>query len=193
MAMTLANRWWTLALRGIAALAFGVLTFISPGSSLLALVFLFGAYALVDGVLNLGMALVRSNDGQSWGSLIFEGAVGILVGVLTIAWTRITALALLLLIAFWALITGAAEVAAAIRLRKQIKGEWLMALSGVLSIAFGVLLLVAPAAGALAVILWIGAYAIIFGALMLGLSLRLRSWSRTPGRRAPPGGVPTPA
>lgn len=193
MAMTLANRWWTLALRGIAALAFGVLTFISPGSSLLALVFLFGVYALVDGVLNLGLALIRSHDGQSWGSLIFEGAVSILAGVLTITWTRITTLALLFLIAFWALITGAAEVAAAIRLRKQIKGEWLMALSGALSIAFGVLLLVAPSAGALAMILWIGAYAIIFGALMLGLSLRLRSWSRTPVRRAPTGGVPTPA
>lgn len=193
MAMTLANRWWSLALRGVAAIFFGILTFISPSRSLFALVILFGAYAVVDGVFNLVLALSGPKAGQRWGVLVFQGIASIVAGVLTFIWPHITAMVLLFLIAFWAIVTGIAEVVTAIRLRKQIKGEWLMGLSGVLSIVFGVLLLIAPGVGALAVVLWIGAYAIIFGALTLGLAFRLRSLSRTPEQHVPTGGVPTAA
>ncbi len=193
MAIVLATRWWTLALRGIAAIVFGILTFISPASSLLALVILFGAYAIVDGVLSLILAIRRPIEGRHWGSLLVEGIAGIVSGVLTFFWPGLSALVLLYLIAAWAVITGVAEIGTAIRLRKQVQGEWLMALSGVLSIIFGVLLFVFPGAGALAVTLWIGAYAVVFGILLLVLALRLRAWGRATSRRMPVERAPSPA
>jgi uncharacterized membrane protein HdeD (DUF308 family) len=190
----LAERWWALALRGAAAIIFGVLTFVAPGASLLALVILFGAYAIVNGVINLGLA-VRSASGEArWGSLAFESVVSIAAGIVAFIWPGITALALLVVIAAWAIVTGVAQVVAAIRLRRTIKGEWLLALAGLLSIAFGVLCLAAPGAGALAVTLWIGAYALLFGGVMLALGLRLRAWHRREtGHRVPPAGVPAHA
>jgi uncharacterized membrane protein HdeD (DUF308 family) len=193
VAIVLATRWWTLALRGIAAIVFGILTFISPASSLLALVILFGAYAIVDGVLALILAIRRPVEGRHWGSLLVEGIAGIVSGVLTFAWPGLSALVLLYLIAAWAVITGVAEIAAAIRLRKQVQGEWLLALTGVLSIVFGILLFVFPGAGALAVTLWIGAYAVAFGILLLVLALRLRAWGRQTSRHIPVERAPSPA
>jgi uncharacterized membrane protein HdeD (DUF308 family) len=197
MSMTLARRWWTLALRGAAAILFGILTFISPGPSLFVMVLLFGAYALADGVLNLVLA-IESRRGTrrtatSWGWLVAAGLMSIAAGVVTFAWPGMTAVLLLLFIAWWCVLRGIAEVAAAIRLRKSIRGEWLLGLSGVLSVLFGALLLLRPGAGALALALWIGAYAIVFGALLVGLSFRLRAWQRGQERRVPPGGLPTAA
>jgi len=188
--MMLADRWRTLVLRGVAAVIFGVLTFIAPGASLFALVVLFGAYAIVNGFLNLVLAARTPGGEPRWGSLVFESIASIFAGALTLLWPGITALVLLLVIAGWAIATGIAQVIAAVRLRKQIRGEWLLALSGVLSVAFGVLLLLFPRAGALAVVIWIGAYAIAFGALLIALGLRLRSWGRPSTREAPPGAVP---
>jgi uncharacterized membrane protein HdeD (DUF308 family) len=193
MVMTLANRWWAIALRGLAAILFGILTFISPVRSLVTLVIVFGAYAIVDGALNLATALQGHRAGKPWGALIVGGIASIIAGVLTFMWPGITALVLLFVIAFWAMVTGVAQVVAAIRLRKQIRGEWLMAFCGALSVVFGVLMLIAPGAGALAVVLWIGAYALIFGASLVGLAFRLRSWSHSPEQRMPTGGMPTPA
>jgi len=192
MLTALASRWWTLAARGIAAILFGILTFISPGLSLFALVILFGAWALADGVFNLVMAF-RAGKSERWGWLVLEGVASILVGILTFFWPGITALSLLFLIAAWSVVTGIAEVVAAIRLRKVIQGEWLLALTGVLSILFGLLLFAFPGAGALAVIFWIGAYSIVFGGLLVALAFRLRAWARDTSHHVPPDRAPAPA
>lgn len=172
---TLSRNWWAVLLRGVAGVLFGVATFLAPDISLAALVLLFGAYAFVDGVFGIASAVRRRDTSDNWWLLLLEGLVGVAVGVLTVVWPGITALALLFLIATWALITGALELGAAIRLRKAINNEWLLALSGLASIVFGALLLLFPAAGALAVVLWIGAYALIIGVLLIALGIRLHS------------------
>jgi uncharacterized membrane protein HdeD (DUF308 family) len=183
----LARNWWAVALRGVAAILFGLLTFLIPGITLAVLIFLFGAYAIVEGIFNV-IAAVRGRAGAApWWALLLEGLVSIGAGVVTFVWPGLTALVLLYVIGAWAVITGVLEIAAAIRLRKAITGEWWLALSGVLSIIFGVLLMIAPAAGALVMVLWIGAYAIVFGAVLIGLAFRLRRWregDRIPVARA---------
>jgi uncharacterized membrane protein HdeD (DUF308 family) len=192
MPYTIASRWWMLLVRGIAAVLFGALTFIVPMASVFTLVILFGAYALVDGIFALVSAVRGARIGERWGALVFEGIAGIAAGVVTFLWPSISALALLFVIAFWAVITGVAEIVAAIKLREMIHGEWLLALTGALSIAFGVLIALYPSAGALAVALWIGAYALVFGILMIVLAFRLRSWaSHAPS--VPEPGLPVPA
>jgi uncharacterized membrane protein HdeD (DUF308 family) len=173
---TLSHNWWAVVLRGIAGVVFGAITFLSPGISLAALVLLYGAYAFADGVLAIISAVRRHGAAEPWWILLLEGIAGIAAGVVTVLWPGITALVLLYLIAAWSLVTGAFEIAAAIRLRKAITGEWLLILSGILSIGFGVLLVLFPAAGALVLVIWIGAYALVFGALQIALGIRLRSW-----------------
>ena len=181
---TLSRNWWLFLLRGLAGIIFGIITFIAPGISLAALVLLFGAYALLDGGFALWSAIRRRGQDRWW-VLLLQGILGIAAGVLTLTLPAISALALLYVIAAWALVTGALEIAAAIRLRKVIAREWLLVLSGIASIVLGVLLALNPAAGALAVALWIGAYALVTGALLVGLSFRLRSWGKAPRTGAP--------
>jgi len=194
MPMMLARRWWILAIRGAAAILFGLLTFVAPASSLYALIILFGAYAIVDGAFDIGLAFRGTHAGKHWGSLIFQGVISIAAGVLTFMWPKMSALVLLLVIAAWAVITGASALAAAVRLRKHIQGEWMLGLAGLLSIAFGLLLFVYPGPGALAVIIWIGADAILHGALLLALAFRLRHWARTSEGSLPTeGGLHVPA
>lgn len=176
----LAERWWVLEVRGVAAILFGILAIVAPGTSLLALVILWGAYALVDGVSNLMLAVRRSGAGQSWGWLLFEGIVSLAAGVFTFAWPGMTGLVLLMVIAIWAVLTGFAKIATAIRLRSQISGEWMLGASGALAILFGVFLFLSPGAGALALVWVIGGYAIVIGALLIGLGLRLHRWGRAP-------------
>src|SRR5579884_3566768 len=178
MPLTLQHHWWALAVRGVAAIIFGLLTFFAPGITIAVLVLWFGAYALVDGIFSI-VAALRMPDGHSrWGSLLVEGVVGIAAGIVTFLWPAITTAALIFLIAGWAIVTGILEIAAAIRLRRIITGEWALIALGALSILFGLFLAVAPLAGALAIALWIGVYAIIFGALMLVLAFRMRRWMR---------------
>jgi uncharacterized membrane protein HdeD (DUF308 family) len=175
---TLSRNWWAVLLRGIAGILFGIITFLAPGISLTTLVLFFGAYAFADGVLAIASAIMRRGTTDRWWVVLLEGLAGVAAGVVTLFFPGITALVLLYIIAAWALVTGVLEIVAAIRLRKAITGEWLLALSGIASIALGVLLVLAPGAGALALVLWIGAYALVFGALLVALGLRLRSYGK---------------
>ena len=174
---TLSRNWWIVLLRGLAGICFGIITFIAPAISLAILVLVWGAYALADGILALVTAIRRRGEDRWWVFFV-EGLVGIAAGVLTLIWPGLTAIALLYLIAAWAIVTGALEIAAAIRLRKVIANEWLLGLSGIASLGFGILLILFPGAGALTVVIWIGAYALVFGALVVALAFRLRSLGR---------------
>ena len=173
----LARHWWVIGLRGLAAILFGILAFAWPGITLTVLVFLFGAYALVDGVL--GIVAAFRGDEHHRVVLALEGIVGVVAGIVAFAWPLITALVLLYIIAFWAIITGVLEIIAAVRLRRTITNEFGLIIGGILSVVFGVILIVAPGAGALAVVFLIGAYAIIFGITLLGFAWRLREHHRT--------------
>jgi uncharacterized membrane protein HdeD (DUF308 family) len=172
MLESLAGKWWILALRGIAGILFGLMAFTIPGITLVYLVLLFGAYAFLDGLLNVAVS-IRSLR-HNW-MLLLEGIAGIVAGVLTFAVPAMTAWVLLYVIAFWALVTGMLEIATGVRLRKVIHREWLLIAMGVLSLVFGILVLMAPSAAALTIVLWIGSYAFVFGVIMLALAFRLRS------------------
>ena len=178
MLVVFAGNWWLLALRGAAALLFGVVAFLWPGVALTALALLFAAYALLDGILSLLAAYWRSSRRDRWWMLVFEGLAGITVAILTAIWPEMTVLALLHLVAAWAIVTGVLEIWAAVRLRHYIEREWILALAGAASVVFGVLLVVAPMAGQVVLAWWIGAYAIVFGIMMLILAWRLRRWLR---------------
>ena len=179
MVRNLAQNWWALVIRGVAGVLFGIGALVWPPAAVAALVLLFGAYALVDGIFNIVAALRAPREGRRWGWLTFSGLIGIATGLITFFFPGITALALVVLIASWSVVTGVAEIVAAIRLRKQIRHEWLWILSGLLSVAFGLLLVVLPAAGAVALAVWIGAYMLVFGALLIAFGLRLRKWGQT--------------
>jgi uncharacterized membrane protein HdeD (DUF308 family) len=168
--------WWLLALRGLIAVVFGVLAFMWPGATLLTLVWLFGAFALVNGILSLILAAKTPKGYPKVGSLILGGLLGILAGLLTFVMPGITALGLLILIAAWAIVTGVMEIVAAVRLRKVITNEWLLVLAGIASVAFGFILLFQPGVGALALIWWIAAWAVVFGILLMILAFRMRNF-----------------
>jgi len=172
----LSRNWWLMVLRGLAAIGFGLLIFAKPGISLQVLVYLFGVYVLVEGILGVSLAIQARNTVDSWGLLLLWGLLGIAVGILAFARPDVTALALLFYIALWAIATGVLEIAVAIRLRELMTNEWLLVLAGLVSVAFGVLLIARPDAGALAVLGLIGAYAIVFGVLLLIFAFRVRSF-----------------
>ena len=178
---TLARNWWAVLLRGIVGVLFGIVTFFAPGISFGALVLVFGAYALADGALAIISAIRTRAENERWWVLVLEGLVRIGAGVITVSWPGIAALALIYVIAAWALITGGLEIGAAIRLRKVITHEWWLVLAGIASIAIGVMLALFPGIGALTLMLWVGAYAFVFGILMIGLAFRLRSWGKSAG------------
>jgi uncharacterized membrane protein HdeD (DUF308 family) len=174
MLQTLTQNWWAIVLRGVCAVAFGVGTFIWPGLTLAVLVLLYGAFLLADGVLAVLWALAGRRAGAfPWGVLL-AGVVSIAAGIVTLLWPGVTAIALLYLIAAWAIVRGVFEIIAAFHLRRELTNEWLLALNGLLSIGLGVLLIIAPGAGALAVLWWIGTFAIIIGILMIVLGFRLK-------------------
>lgn len=174
MLHALARNWWALLLRGIAGVIFGLLALFWPGATGFALVVLFGAYAFVDGIFALVAAIRAAEAHERWIAFAFEGIVGLVIAAVTLFDTGLAAMAVYVTIAAWAVLTGIFELVAAIRLRKEIANEWLLVLGGIASLVFGALMIVYPLVGALTVIWLIGAYAIFFGVMMIGLAIRLR-------------------
>jgi uncharacterized membrane protein HdeD (DUF308 family) len=179
---TLKRHWWVPVIRGVAAIVFGMLAFVYPGLTVAILVLFFGAWVLVDGVFRVVGAVGGRATDPEWGWHLVIGILGIMIGFLTFHAPRITALALVIYIAAWALMIGATEIALAIKLRREIKGEWFLILMGVLSILFAFMLLWNPIPGALALVWLIGAYAIAFGILGIIFGIRLRGLATLPVR-----------
>jgi uncharacterized membrane protein HdeD (DUF308 family) len=169
--------WWAIALRALAAILLGIIAIFMPGPTLAAIVIVFGIYAIIDGVLAIVAAVRGFRKKERWWPMLLEGLVGIAAGAIAIFWPGIGALALTYLVAAWALVTGAFEIAAAIRLRKVISGEWLLLIAGLLSIVLAVLVALYPGTGALLLVWWLGAYAFAYGVVSLVLALRLRTWT----------------
>ena len=170
----LARWWWTFILRGILAIAFGVLAFFAPRWGIAVLVGLFAAWVLIDGATNLVAGFRSRGKDRSWWLAILEGIVGIIAGVIALLFPVYAAEALVLIIGVWAIITGVLEIVAAIRLREQITGELWMGLAGVASILYGVVLFLFPGVGVFSLVWLIGGFAIVFGAFMVALGWRLR-------------------
>lgn len=190
MHIVIARNWWSLVIRGLVGILFGIITFAWPGITFAALVIVFAAYAAADGIFSLVGAVRAAQAHERWGALVFLGVTGIAAGVATVLWPEITAFVLVSLIGAWAIVTGVFEIAAAVRLRRYIRGEWLLALSGIASLVFGVLIMIAPLAGAIVIAFWVGAYALVSGVMLVSLGIKLRSWRR----RQPTGySVPVPA
>ena len=176
MLHALARNWWLILLRGICAILFGVLAFIWPGITLLTLALLYGIFALIEGALALAAAIMGGAPAPRWW-LAVVGLLGIAVGILTIIMPGITAFILVLFVAAWAIISGLMQIVGAIRLRKEIDNEWMLVAVGVISVAFGLLVLLQPMLGALSLVFVIGAYAIIYGIALVALAFRLRGHS----------------
>ena len=179
------HNWWVLALRGLAAVLFGILAFIWPGITIFTLVLLFGAYALVNGILALVISFKGPRRIRRFGSLIFGGLISVAAGVIAFIWPGMTAFSLVIVIAAWAVVNGIAEIAAAIRLRKEITGEWLLVVAGIASILFGIALFLNPFIGALVLVWWIGGFAFAFGILLIVLGFRMRRAAETLGSVRP--------
>lgn len=170
----MAHNWWALALRGAFALVFGVLAVVLPGITLGALILLFGIYSVVDGIFAIISGIRSARQHERWGPAVLEGIVDIVAGAIALFVPLAAALAFIYLFAAWALVTGALEIAAAIRLRREIEGEWLLILTGVLSILLGIFVVIFPGMGLLGLVWTIGIYAIVFGVIMIALAFRLR-------------------
>jgi uncharacterized membrane protein HdeD (DUF308 family) len=175
----LLGNWWLILARGVAGILFAVLAFVWPGITLTALVYLFGAYAVVDGVLALWLGTVASTANRRCWPFLVAGIAGIGAGVLAFVSPGVTALAIVYLIAAWAVVTGLAEIVAAVELRKAIDGEWALGLAGILSVAFGLIVFVQPGDGALALLWVIATYALLFGMLLVVLAFRVRGLQGT--------------
>ena len=173
MATILIGNWWALALRGVVAILFALIAFIKPGIAAEVVILLFGAYALLDGIFALVAALRAAQHHGRSGGLLLEGIVNIVIAVIVFAWPGPALVALIYLIAIWAIVTGVALVAAGMALIR-LSGEWLLVVSGALSILLGLILFVQPAVGVVALSWWLGIYALLFGIMLLGVAFRIR-------------------
>ena len=169
------GHWWALAIRGGIAILFGLAALLRPGIALEALILLFGAYALVDGVFSIVGVFGGTRGGTPRWLLFIEGVASIVAGLIAFFLPGLTAILLLYLIAAWAIVTGISEIAMAIRLRKEIRGEWALIVGGALSVVFGVILaVVGPVVGLISLIWLIGFYAVVFGVMMLVTAFSVR-------------------
>jgi len=173
MAAILIGNWWALALRGVLAIVFGVLAIIWPGLTAVILTLMFGAYAFVDGIFALVAAMRLAHRHARSGPLLVEGILNILIGIICIFWPVPALVALIYLIAIWAIISGIALMAAGMALNR-LAGEWLLLLGGLVSIIFGIILFIVPAAGVVALSWWLGIYALLFGSTLVAAAFRIR-------------------
>jgi uncharacterized membrane protein HdeD (DUF308 family) len=180
----LADNWWAVGLRGILGIVFGLICLLTPGVAIGAFVILFAAYMFVDGGFAIASAWKAARTGERWGLLIIEGIVDIAAGLVAIVWPAITMVALIWLVAIWAMVSGALMLYAAFMLNRD-HGRWWLALGGIASLIFGVLLVIEPLIGAVVLTMWIGAYALVFGGFLLVLAFQLHSRKEERERKAP--------
>ena len=182
----LADSWWAVGLRGILGILFGLICLLTPGVAVEVFVILFSAYMLVDGVFAIVSGIKAARNGERWGLLILEGIVDLAAGVVAFLWPAITLVALIWIIAVWALVSGVLMLSAAFTLNID-HGRWWLALGGIASVIFGILLVIEPLIGAVVLTLWIGAYALVFGVFLLIVAFQLHSRKEERDRRAPAG------
>jgi uncharacterized membrane protein HdeD (DUF308 family) len=191
------KNWWAVLLRGILGVLFGVYALMLPMRALALLVFVYAFYALINGIISLAGAITGGTAVRSWWSLLAESLLSVAAGVVLLLWPGAGAVALVYVFAFWAVMSGMVELVSAVELRKEIEGEWLLGLAGVLSIAAGIFVAFRPVAGLFAITWIIGGYALAFGIVLIGLSFRLRSVHKklnVQGRAEPPRPIaPQPA
>ena len=179
MKQYLAKYWWVFLLRGIFSVIFGILAFVMPGLTIATLVIVWGAYALVDGVFSLWASATGGTKADDHWLVGLQGLIGLAAGIITLIMPGVTALGLLIAIAAWSLVVGVLQIAAAIKLRKEIEGEFWLGLSGLISILFGLFIIARPGEGALAVIWIIGSYALIFGVFLVAFAFRIKGRGQT--------------
>ncbi|WP_336486177.1 HdeD family acid-resistance protein [Methylobacterium nigriterrae] len=184
MSTVLARNWWLLALRGVCAILFGVIALVAPLATILTLVIFFAAYMLVDGVFGIIASVRAAQRNERWGFLLLEGLVDILVGAAAFLMPAAAVWAFVYLVALWALVSGGLMLAAAFRLHLHY-GRWWLALGGVISILFGLALLINPGMSAVVLTWWMGGYAVAFGVMLLILAFRLRGRHEEAGRPMP--------
>lgn len=178
MLKSLAANWWVVLVRGIFAVLMGILAIMLPGITLMSLLFVYGVFAISDGITAIWIGLKARHDRRIWWEMVAGGGLAILAGLIAALWPGLTAMVFVVLIGIFAIIRGIVEIVAAIQLRKVIDDEWMLIVSGVISLLFGLILVAKPGEGAIAMVLLIGAFMIAIGAMMIGLAMRLRHLSK---------------
>ncbi len=176
-AQVVLRNWWMVALRGVLAILFGLIALFFPRIALLAFVYVFAAYSIVDGLVAVIVSIRERESLSRWGWVLAEGILSVVAGVIAAVYPGLTALVLLYVVAAWAILTGITEIVAAFSIREQASREWALGAAGVLSIVFGIILFISPGAGLLALLWVVGLYAILFGILFLVRAFQLRSWA----------------